>query len=114
MDGLLEAARAKYLNPDLSIRRESLEKLWDAWERLKTLLDASDKRRSIGILLDKASAEPEFRARLETEARELTDIGNSFMIRHTEIGKTAIADSQQVDYLFQRLFALTYLLLRSL
>ncbi|MEK6410576.1 MAG: hypothetical protein AABN34_26930 [Acidobacteriota bacterium] len=114
LDNLLEAARTKYLDPAPLIRRESLEKLWDAWERLKTLQDPSDKKKSIGILLDRVSAEPKFRARLETEARELTEIGNNFMIRHTEVGKTAIADSQQVDYLFQRLFGLIYLLLRSL
>ncbi len=37
LDGLLETAREKFLSPDLKTRRESLEKLWDAWERLKTV-----------------------------------------------------------------------------
>jgi len=37
LDNLLNAARNKFLSPDLNIRKESLEKLWDAWERLKTI-----------------------------------------------------------------------------
>lgn len=32
LDGLPETARRKYLDPDLSVRREALEELWDAWD----------------------------------------------------------------------------------
>jgi hypothetical protein len=66
------------------VRRESLEKLWDAWERLKTLEPGKDKKASTTALLDKVSSEPMFRAYLEHEATRLTEIGNTFMIRHTE------------------------------
>lgn len=114
LDSLLEAARAKYLDPNPLTRQESLEKLWDAWERLKTIEDPSDKRRSVTILLDKATTEANFRARLENEAKELTDIGNRFMIRHTETDKIPISSSNQVDYFFHRLFALIHLLLQYL
>jgi hypothetical protein len=114
LDSLLEAARTKYLNPNPSTRQESLEKLWDAWERLKTIADPSDKRRSITILLDRAATESNFRERLESEARELTNIGNSFMIRHTETDKIPISSNDQVDYFFHRLFALIHLLLQYL
>ena len=44
---------------------------------------------------------------------ELTDIGNNFMIRHTEVGKKPITSSQDVDYLFQRMFAVVRLLLKG-
>jgi hypothetical protein len=37
LDELFETARAKFLDPNPEIRRESVEKLWDAFERLKTL-----------------------------------------------------------------------------
>ena len=114
LDSLLELARGKFLDPDPSVRSESLEKLWDAWERLKTVVCPSDKKKSIRILLDKAAPDANFRERLEKEARELTDIGNSFTIRHHELGKIPIHLNEQVDYLFQRLFALIYLLLKSL
>ena len=111
LDSMLEAARTKYLSPDPTVRREGLEKLWDAWERLKTVLVAGDKKASAKALLDRAATEPAMRSRLESEAKELTEIGNSFMIRHTETGKTPIGSSEQVDYLFHRLFALIRLLI---
>ena len=114
LDYLLDAARTKYLDPNPLVRQESLEKLWDAWERLKTIKDPSDKRRSVTILLDMAATEPNFRERLEGDAREMTNIGNSFMIRHTETDKIPISSSEQVDYFFHKLFALIQLLLQYL
>ena len=95
------------------MRRESLEKLWDAWERLKTIEPGRDKKEGIAALLDDAAAEPEFRSRLEREARELTDIGNTFMIRHSETDRVQIAEAEQVDYLFRKLFAMIRMLLTS-
>lgn len=113
LDQLLERARTRFLNRDPAVRRESLESLWDAWERLKSLEPGRDKRESTARLLDRGSDEPDFRGVLENEARLLTDIGNDFMIRHTEVGKTPIEDDDHVDFLFHRLFAVIRLLLRK-
>jgi hypothetical protein len=114
LDRLLGDARRKFLHRDLSVRLESIERIWDAWERLKTIEHAKDKKASVGAILDKAAvAAPAFRNRLEKEAKELTEIGNTFMIRHSEVDKVPIADSSHVDYLFHRMFALIALLLRS-
>lgn len=68
LDDLLERARTKFLSHDAQNRRESLEKIWDAWERLKTLNDPSSKKLSVTALLDQAAPEPGFRSTLETEA----------------------------------------------
>ena len=113
LDELLEDARRKLLNRDLKVRLESLEKLWDAWERLKTIEPGKDKRMKTIALLAKASIEPSFQERLKTEAKELTDIGNKFMIRHTETDKVPISESNHIDYLFHRMFAIIRLLLKS-
>jgi hypothetical protein len=113
LDELLTAAREKFLSRSLDIRREALEKLWDAWERLKSLSDHTDKKRSIGVLLDRGSRETQLRLRLEVEARQLTEIGNEFLIRHSEVGNVPITESIHVDYLFHRLFALMRMLLRA-
>lgn len=43
LDRLLETAREKFLNRAFEIRKEGLEKLWDAWERLKTIEPGADK-----------------------------------------------------------------------
>jgi hypothetical protein len=112
LDQLLERARVRFLNRDPAIRKESLETLWDAWERLKSL-EGGDKRASTARILDRAAGEPRFRELLETEARLLTDIGNNFMIRHAEVNKTPIADEEHVDFLFHRLFAVIRLLLKK-
>ena len=37
LDELLESARQKFLAPSEDDHRDALEKLWDAWERLKTV-----------------------------------------------------------------------------
>ena len=113
LDNLLEVSRQKFLNRSLEVRREALEKLWDAWERLKTVEGGRDKKASVKALLDKAAAEPTFRQKLEEEAVALTEIGNKFMIRHTETDKVPIAGSAHVDYLFHRMFSLTLLLLKA-
>ncbi|MUG96499.1 hypothetical protein F7734_30825 [Scytonema sp. UIC 10036] len=111
LDLLLETARIKYLNPDLKVRLEALEKLWDAWERIKTLDDPSNKKKSVEMLLKKSSNEEKMKEVLNKDAEALTYIGNNFMIRHAEVGKTPITSSVHVDYLFHRMFSLIYLLL---
>jgi hypothetical protein len=113
LDELLERSRARFLSPNPAIRRESLESLWDAFERVKSLELPADKRESTKRILDRASNEPHFRDILEDEASLLTRIGNDFMIRHTEVGKTPVADDDHVDFLFHRLFAVIRLLLKK-
>jgi hypothetical protein len=105
LDHLLESAREKYVHTDEHVRRDALEKLWDAWERLKTLENPSDKKDSIRRLLDRIANEPTYRSAIESEAKALTEIGNGFRIRHSEVGKAPLGSSQQVDYFFHRLFA---------
>ncbi|HYL12536.1 MAG TPA: hypothetical protein VEV41_05855 [Terriglobales bacterium] len=113
LDGLLQSAQSKFLSNNPELKKEALEKLWDAWERLKTLEPGKDKKDSARVLLDKTVVEPAFRAALEAEAKALTDIGNNFAIRHTEVGKIPIASAGQVEYFFHRMFSLIRLILRS-
>ena len=113
----LETARSKFLTPRPDTRRESLEHLWDAWERLKTLGKGSDKKKQTADILDRVSGKdsPKFREALERESRELTRIGNELMIRHSEVGQESLAKDkdEQVDYLFHRLFSLIWMILKE-
>ena len=84
LDRLLETAREKFLNKSLDVRKEGVERLWDAWERLKTMEPGSDKKEMASAILDKAAGEPVLRQRLDIETREITWLGNNLMIRHTE------------------------------
>lgn len=112
-DELLLVATQKYRSSDPASRRVAVEKLWDAWERLKTLQDANPSEGN-RILLDIAGDEPKFRTLLEDEAKQLHGIGNNFHIRHFKTECTEITRIEQYDYLFHRLFALVNLLLVSL
>lgn len=114
LDNLLEDASNRFRDPAPAARRDAVEKLWDGWERLKTLDASGNKSASIQVLLDTA-ADPgsKFRTLLETEARALTDIGNSFHIRHFETNKTPVPMPEHVDYLFHRLYALVSLLIAA-
>ena len=112
LDGLLELARSKFLDPKPSERPLALEKLWDAWERLKTL-EEGDKKASVKILLAKASKTEPFRELLNRDALELTDIGNDFQVRHFEKGKIPITETIHHDFLFHRLFSMIALFLRA-
>lgn len=113
LDNMLDECRIKFSDRNPLVRREALERLWDGWERLKSLADPSDKKKSIKIILDATSAEPSLRQRLESEAIELTSIGNSHLIRHSEVNQVPVIDVDQVDYLFHRLFAMIQLVLRK-
>lgn len=113
MDALLQDARLKFKDPAPKARAEATEKLWDAWERLKSLDVQGNKRMSVARLLDQCSPEPRFRALLEIEVKALTEIGNTFHIRHFETDKTKLERAEQNDYLFHRMFALIHLLLLS-
>ena len=113
LDGLLETARRKFFSPREEIRREALQELWDAWERLKTTGEGSGKKEQITSLLDAAAGAiaPQFRQHLEADAKELTDLGNNLQIRHFEVGKEKIQGSEHIDYLFHRLFNMVQLIL---
>lgn len=113
LDVLLEEARTKFSDPNPVIRREALERLWDCWERLKSLADSSSKKNSVHLILSAVTAEPALYARLDAEAHQLTSIGNDHLIRHYEVNQKPVIDADHVDYFFHRLFAMIQLMLRK-
>jgi hypothetical protein len=113
LDNMLDECRAKFSDRNPLVRREALERLWDAWERLKSLADPGDKKRSVTIILNAVATESSLRARLEVEAQELNSIGNSHLIRHSEVSQVPVIDVDHIDYLFHRLFAMIQLMLKK-
>jgi len=65
-------------------------------------------------LLNAVSSTPEFREELESEAKALTNIGNAFFIRHSEVSQVKLQDSDHIEYLFHRLASFLYLLAKKL
>ncbi len=114
LDRLLEGARTRFMSPKIDERRDALEKLWDAFERLKTLQPGSNKKSQAEALLDlAASPGTRLRVKLAEEAHALTSIGNEFRIRHSEVSQEPVDRPEQLDWLYVRMFALVRLLLNS-
>lgn len=86
----------------------AVEKLWDAFERLKTYYSPSlDKKQSVEKIIDDMSdSETNFKAIYTNEFNTLTNIGNNFRIRHHETTKIDITDNRQYDYFYKRCLAL--------
>lgn len=112
LDAKLMDAVSRFQSRTPGDRQDALEKLWDAFERLKTLESGADKKASVAKLLDSSAAGP-FRAELESEFNTLTKIGNNFTIRHHEHGKHDLPNDHARDYLFIRLVGLIAFVLRQ-
>ena len=114
LNQLIQQAESFYKKEGDSNKQLALEKLWDVLERLKTYY-STDKKKSIGILLDKISKNDiNLKNILNDEFRKITDIGNNYQIRHFEKGKILISDVKIKEYLYARCLALINLSIKSI
>lgn len=111
LDALLAQAKKLYQSRDGAQRALALEKLWDGFERLKTIDVQGNKKVSVEALLNHITS-PDFRAFANIEMKALTDFGNAFMIRHHETGKSPVPPEAH-DYLFARMGSLIVFLLKE-
>ena len=112
---LLDEAIALHRRPLVSAHKDSVEKIWDALERLKTYYTSLDKRDSATkIINDMSNGKNEFTTLFNTEFKALTDIGNNFRIRHHETNKFDITDARYYDYFFNRCLSLIALAIQYL
>jgi hypothetical protein len=114
-DALLARAVALLTSRAPDAHQDALEKLWDVFERIKTLMSA-DKKQGAEALLAAAAANaaPLFDKAVAEEFRVLTTLGNTLRIRHSETDKEPISSRREAEYLFHRLFALLrYVLLQT-
>ena len=113
LNKLVAEAVCKIVLPKKEDRKLALEKLWDAFERSKTYFFEEgkiDKKKSINKVLDNLSdGKAEFRSLLDNECTALTAIGNQFQIRHFEKNKVAVENSNEIDYLFYRMYSYIHL-----
>lgn len=102
----IEESKLYIRDADTSKKQIALEKIWDGFERLKTVY-GEDKKTSVKELItvvSNGSAETE--KLLDKEFKELTAIGNSFQIRHFENGKASVHSNDQKEYLYFRMLNL--------
>lgn len=112
---LLKDAIALYKTPNSAARQDSVEKIWDAFERLKTYYTSMDKKQSSEkIIKDMSMSDSNYENLFNKEFGELTSIGNNFRIRHHETNKINIPDQRYYDYLFNRCLSLIALAIQYL
>jgi hypothetical protein len=114
LNELLEISYSKFILPKAESRVESLEKIWDAFERLKTYYE-ENKKLSAGTLISAIShSNPLFQHHIDNEFEALTKIGNEFQIRHFERNKVQLQSNLHIDYLFYRMSSLIHLCVESI
>lgn len=114
---LLNEALGNFKSPRPADKQASVEKLWDAFERLKTYYVGAgvDKRASsVKIVADMADGSTCYSTLFDAEFKALTTIGNDYRIRHHEINKIEIINSEDYDYFFNRCLALIERALKTL
>lgn len=100
---LIEVANSLYRAHNYSL---AVEKIWDAFERMKTYY-GKDKKVSANKIIDKLSnGDSVYKELFEEEFNELTRIGNAHCIRHHEKGKIPIENELQYKYFYLRCYAL--------
>ncbi|WP_159949987.1 hypothetical protein [Polaribacter septentrionalilitoris] len=110
LDSLINEAKDRFFIP--KDKQIALEKLWDAFERIKTYFD-SNKKKSSSELVSIASDGFNFEF-IENEFKLLTKIGNDYRIRHHETNKIEVSKSKHIDYLFFRMLSLIDLCIKSI
>lgn len=111
---LLQEAVALHKSP-LPNDNKNVEKIWDAFERLKTYFTDLDKKNSANKIIKIVSNEnQQLESVLSEEFIKLTTIGNQYRIRHHETDKIELTDIRHNDYFFNRCLSLISLALQYL
>ena len=93
----------------------AVEKIWDAFERIKTSYPTLDKKKSAEkIINDISYGNEHIKKMFDNEFKALTDIGNSYRIRHHEIYKIDISKELHYKYFYKRCLALISVIVENL
>jgi|SRR6185312_2536343 len=107
LNKLIAEAKSRFLTP--KDKHIALEKIWDAFERIKTYFEGNKKESAEKLVkLISEKFDNEF---LQSEFTILTNIGNSYRIRHHETDKKELVDNKHINYLFFRMLTLINLCL---
>ena len=113
LQSLLESAVKDFLDKSRSKKLVALQTLVDAYERLKSMEDPSNKRRSVETLIAKVSAIEAVRGALNEDMKILTDVANDFTIRHHEASTRELNDDDYIEYLFYGYYNVIRLILKK-
>lgn len=110
---LISTAEELFNNGEYS---SAVEKIWDAFERIKTYYQPGlDKKKSANKIINELSRENNsIKSMFMDEFKNLTDIGNSYRIRHHEKDKIDINDELHFKYFYRRCLALISVILENI
>ncbi len=111
---LLQEAIDKHRSHDPDAPRDAAEKIWDAYERLRTYYCADKKKSVEKLLSDISGSNDKLKELLNSEFLELGNIGNNYRIRHHETNRIDITDNRHYDYFFNRCLSLIALAIQYL
>ena len=104
LNELIEEAKERFFNP--KDKQVALEKLWDAFERIKTFFsDEGLKKNQSADKLVSIISEQFNKEFIDKEFSELTKIGNDYRIRHHETNRKELTPIH-VNYFFFRMLSL--------
>lgn len=111
---LIMESKLYILKKDFTEKKIGLDKIWDAFERLKTM-KSSDKKNSIERIIDEISGgDEELKLQMDEEFRLLTKIGNAYSIRHHEVDQKKFPNNKYIEYFYFRMLALVSFVLNML
>lgn len=114
LNELIILAIGSITKPKLADRAIALEKIWDAFERMKTYYSHDKKQSASDLVLEVTRETEQFNQIINNEFDQLTKIGNAYQIRHFETNKIQIKSSKHIDYLFYRMLAIINLCVSTL
>ena len=110
LNKLIKEAKDRFFNP--KDKQIAIEKLWDAFERIKTYYEGNKKQSSKKLV---TIVSQNFNSELiDNEFQILTKIGNEYRIRHHETDKKEITETKHINYLFFRMLSLIDLCLTGI
>lgn len=105
----------KYIKKEDKSKKEmALFKICSAFERSKTLLN-NDKKKSSNKIIDTISQDQEnLKQLLNREFDELTKVGNSYSIRHSEKDQKTFPNVNYLEYFYFRFLSLVSLIIQEI
>ena len=107
----LKIANEKIYNNNIVERKTALDKLYYAFERIKSIKNPNNKLDSIKLLINDIS-DNDLIEYLNKECHELTRIGNDYNIRHSETNKIPVNSHIMIELIFYRLYIIIDKLLK--
>ena len=102
----------QYSKKNQNDKKIALEKLWDAFQRIKTYF-GDNKKVSAEELVNLISNDFDFEF-INSEFKTLTKIGDQYNIRHHERNTILITEDKHIEYLFFRMLALLNLCVENI